>query len=103
MRPLIVIPAARRDLIAQAGYFDAQGGAVRDDRFLKECGAGFERLSQFPESGALVRHKHPKIEGCRFILVPGFEKILIFYKPLPERIEIVRILHGARDIEEALN
>ena len=28
MRPLIVLPAARRDLIAQAGYFDAQGGAV---------------------------------------------------------------------------
>ena len=103
MRALIVLPAARRDLIAQADYFDAQGGTALEDRFLKECDAGFERLSQFPESGTLVRHKHAKIEGCRFILVPGFEKILIFYKVLPERIEIVRILHGARDIEEALN
>ncbi len=27
----------------------------------------------------------------------------IFYNPLPERIEILRILHGARDIEEALH
>ena len=35
MRPLIVLPAARRDLIAQAGYFEAQGGAVLEDRFFK--------------------------------------------------------------------
>ena len=28
MRALIVLPAARRDLISQADYFDAQGGTV---------------------------------------------------------------------------
>ena len=45
MRALIVLPAAKRDLIAQADYFDAQGGTALEDRFLKECDAGFERLS----------------------------------------------------------
>lgn len=90
-RPLIVLPAAKDDLIAQADYFEARGGSVLEDRFLRECAAGFERLSRFPESGALVRYKHSKLEGCRFIPVPGFEKILIFYYPLLERIEVLRI------------
>ena len=63
----------------------------------------FERLSRFPESGTLVRHKHPKLEGCRFILVPEFRKILIFYKPMQDHVAIVRILHGARNIEAALD
>ena len=102
-RPLIVLPAAKEDLIAQADYFEERGGRVLEDRFLQECAAGFERLSRFPESGTIIRYKHLKLEGCRFIRVPEFEKMPIFYNPLPERIEILRILHGARDIEEALH
>jgi toxin ParE1/3/4 len=31
--------------------------------------------------------------------VKDFEKYLIFYRSLPEGIEVVRIIHGARDIE----
>ena len=29
--------------------------------------------------------------------VPGFRSHLIFYRPLSSGVEIVRILHGARD------
>ena len=44
-------PSSRKgDLIAQADYFEAQGGTILEDRFLQECVAGFERLS----SGLLV-------------------------------------------------
>ena len=83
--------------------YDAEGGEILGSQFVDQCDAGFERLAHFPESGTLVRYNHRKLEGCRFILVPGFDKILIFYKPMPDRIEIVRILHGARNIEGALN
>jgi toxin ParE1/3/4 len=100
---VIIRPAARNDQLDLAEYYDAEAGETVGNSFLQECDAGFERLSRFPDSGTLVRYKHPKLEGCRFILVPEFEKILIFYKRLPGCIEIVRILHGARDIEGALN
>lgn len=60
---------------------------------------GVEHLSDFPASGTLVRYKQRRLEGCRFILVSQFEKLLIFYQLLPDHIEIVRILHGARDLE----
>ena len=103
MLPVFLRPAARKDQLDMAEYYDAEAGEAVGNRFIRECDAGVERLSRFPESGTIVRYKHPKLEGCRSILVPGFEKILIFYRPLPERIEIVRILHGARDIEWVLN
>lgn len=103
MLPVVVRPAARNDQLDIAEYYDAEGGETLGSRFIDQCDAGFQRLSHFPRSGTLVRYKHPKLEGCRFILVPEFDKILIFYKALPDRIEIVRILHGARNIEEALN
>ena len=32
-------------------------------------------------------------------LSDGFEKILIFYFPLKEGIELVRVVHGKRDLE----
>ncbi len=103
MAPIVVRPAARNDQLDIAGYYDAEGGEALGSRFIQQCDAGFERLSLFPESGPLVGHRHPKLKDCRFILVPDFDKILIFYQALPDRIEIVRILHGSRDIAEALN
>jgi len=37
------------------------------------------------------------------IPVPGFDKILIFYKALPDCVEVLRVLHGARDIDGMLH
>jgi plasmid stabilization system protein ParE len=37
--------------------------------------------------------------GLRRWRVRGFENFMIFYHPLSNGIEIVRVLHGARDIE----
>jgi plasmid stabilization system protein ParE len=70
---------------------------------IAECESGFARLAAFPEGGTRVRLKHAQLEDCRFILVPGFEKMLIFYKLTDEKIQIVRVLHGARDIESVLD
>jgi toxin ParE1/3/4 len=102
MVPVIIRPAARNDQLELAEYYDTEGGEALGDRFLRNCTTGVERLSTHPESGTLVRHKHPRLRGARFILVPEFEKIVIFYKALPDHIEIIRILHGARDVASVL-
>jgi toxin ParE1/3/4 len=34
--------------------------------------------------------------------IEGFEKHLIFYRQTPDGIDVVRILHGARDIDSVL-
>ena len=45
---------------------------------------------------------NPCLEGLRKWSVKGFEKHLIFYLSVDNYIEIVRILHAARDIEAIL-
>jgi toxin ParE1/3/4 len=99
MLPVVILPAARLDLLEQAEYYDSEGGEDLGNRFIANCEAGFARLAVFPESGTRVRLKHPELKDCRFILAPGFEKILIFYKLSDNKVQVVRVLHGARDIE----
>lgn len=102
MLPVAILPAAEGDVLEQAEYYDAQGGEDLGNRFLAACESGFERLASFPESGACLRLRHPRLEGLRFILAPGFENILIFYIPGDTLLRIVRVLHGKRDIEAIL-
>ena len=41
-------------------------------------------------------------EELRMWLSPAFRNYLIFYRELPEGVEIVRVLHSARDIQRIL-
>jgi toxin ParE1/3/4 len=52
--------------------------------------------------GRLDPVSNPRLEGLRKWSVKGFEKHLIFYLSFDDYIEIVRILHAARDIEVIL-
>jgi len=39
------------------------------------------------------------MSGSRVFPVRGFGKHLVFYRPVEDGIEILRVIHGARDIE----
>lgn len=54
------------------------------------------RLLATPRIGA--ERPFGRIEGLRMWRVPGFEKHLIFYRETADGIEIIRVLHGARDL-----
>lgn len=41
----------------------------------------------------------PTLAGLRMWPIRRFERYLIFYRQIPEGIEIVRLLHAARDLE----
>jgi toxin ParE1/3/4 len=55
-------------------------------------------LADNPQLGHLHSSGSPLLAGMRVLAVHRFRKILIFYRPLPGAVEIVRILHGSRDI-----
>jgi plasmid stabilization system protein ParE len=38
----------------------------------------------------------------RFPVSDGFDKILLFYFPKADGIELVRVVHGSRDLERLL-
>jgi toxin ParE1/3/4 len=43
------------------------------------------------------------VPGLRLWRIKGFEKYRIFYRPKGQGIEVVRVLHGHRDIEAAFD
>jgi toxin ParE1/3/4 len=45
----------------------------------------------------------PQLAELRCWPIRGFEKHLIFYLPKPDGIEVIRVLHGSRDIQAILS
>jgi len=57
-------------------------------------------LSHQPQMGAGRSYNNARLEGMRMFPVSGYGKYLLFYVPLPkdEGIDLVRVLHGSRDM-----
>jgi toxin ParE1/3/4 len=62
----------------------------------------FKTLAATPGLGRLRKFRNPRLKGVRSWLVSGFENYLIFYRAIPEGIEVLHVYHGARDIEALL-
>lgn len=71
-------------------------------RFLENVEATLERLADFPSSGSPYQIDVPALAGLRFKRVVGFPKHIVFYLEHSTAIEVIRILHGARDIDAQL-
>ena len=56
-----------------------------------------EKLGILARQPKLGRTRDELMEGLRSSPVKSY---VIFYLPLPDGIEVVRVLHGARDIEK---
>lgn len=88
---------ARRDVIEAADYI-AETSLNASDRFLQATETAFKILADMPGIGALRDYDNPNYAGMRMSPVPGFRKYLVFYLTHEEDIEIIRVLHGARDL-----
>lgn len=95
-------PAAARDLDEQAAYLAQEASLETALRFYDDASATFENLARMPGMGERRESGHPRLAELRVWRVEGFEKHLIFYQPADDGIEIIRVLHGARDIDRIL-
>ena len=66
-------------------------------RFVKAAEATFAALSEHPNLGSTHQSKLPELSGLQVWPVRKFRNILIFYRTTVDGIEVVRVLHGARD------
>jgi len=98
-----VRPRAWREINAQLDYFEEQAGLETAERFLDQLISSFEDLSQMPRVGVLCGFRKPATRRLRRWPVKGFENWLIFYQPRRGGVEIVHVMHGARDIEGLLD
>jgi len=69
-------------------------------RFVEAFKSSVEFLSRMPEIGrARPDLGTPETHSWR---VKGFQKYLIFYESLPDRVRLLRVLHGSRDLQAEL-
>ena len=59
----------------------------------------FKTLAATPGLDRLRKFRNPRLKGVRSWLVSGFGNYLIFYRAIPEGIEVLHVYHGARDFE----
>ena len=98
LRRVIRRPAAIRDLIDCFVYIgrDSEESAMR---LLQTAEESFLDLAAMPEMGVSTSFGDSGDRNLRRWRIRGFENFLIFYRPTEGGIEVIRVLHSAREIE----
>jgi len=91
-------PSANRDLVEIFRHYARGAGIQVADRFFAQAEATFARLATMPGTGTRYEPDEPLHADLRYCPVSRFRKYLVFYRPVPGGIEVLRVLHGARDI-----
>jgi toxin ParE1/3/4 len=92
MPSLVVRPRALADL-AEIWAYIAEGSPERADAFVDLVDSKFQALARRPGLG----RRRPELNSDIRSLAVG--RYVVFYLPLARGIEVVRVLHGSRDIE----
>jgi toxin ParE1/3/4 len=93
---LSILPKAVAD-IDQLSEYISRNSIDAGERFQKAVRRGFQKLLECPDAGTIIRSEKAKRRQIRVYNVPGFRNHLIFYRQIPDALEIVRVIHGARN------
>jgi len=70
-------------------------------RFLEAAFESFELLARFPEASPRARLKLARLKDVRFWgLRPPFNRWIVFYQPVGDSVEIIRVLYGTQNWRE---
>ncbi len=86
-----VSDAAKADL-EEIWLFIAQDNPEAADRFIRTIVSRFPTLASMPYLGRLREELSARLRSF------PVSNYVIFYRPLEDGIQIVRVLHGARDL-----
>ncbi len=92
---------ADRDVNEAADYLGRESVPL-GRRFYTAVQETCKALAEFPNLGREREVFSPHLLGLRSHAVQGFENYLIFYRPVADGVEIIRVLHGARDVDRIL-
>ena len=90
----IILPEAQQD-VDEIGYYLGERNFSAARRFALSVNATIEMLLRNPNLGE--RLHTDSLGQIRYRTVVDFKNYLIFYRRVDDVLEIVRVLHGARD------
>lgn len=91
MASIVKSPRAKRDLLEIWEYI-ADDSEARADEFIVRFDTKFRLLA---ERSGLGRPREELAEGLRSFPLGRY---VIFFRPVPKGVEIIRVLHSARDL-----
>jgi toxin ParE1/3/4 len=100
-KPIITTEEAIFDIAEQAAFI-AEENPNAADRYISVVRETIASLCDKPTRGSLYKTGNPKPKGLRRLIVPGFKNYLVFHPEEPRKIRVIRVLHGARDINTIL-
>ena len=98
MHRVVILPEADED-IAEAFLYISQDSVDAAVRFLVAVRADARKLAEMPGMGATREFARPDLQGVKFWPIGGFRNHLIFYRRIEDGIEVLRVIHGARNID----
>jgi toxin ParE1/3/4 len=91
--------AAAADINEQADWYEEKSDRKLAERWSKAVTSAVLRILKSPQSGAPCRFSPTELHAIRRVPISGFPKHLIFYSVEDNDVLVVRVLHGARDLE----
>ena len=91
--------AAIADILEQSDWYEGQADRSLAQRWEEAVTATLLRIAQRPGIGSRCRFTVDELRGTCRVPVAGFAKHLIFYQPRETEILVLRVVHGARDLE----
>jgi len=96
IRKLIKHADAQHDITEIADYY-AHDSIDLALRFLDELERALVFLLDWPGAGGLAGFLAPNNADVRLYPLNVFDQIVVYYRILPEGLEVVHVIHGARD------
>jgi len=98
---LRILPAADADVDAAAAFIarDSLDAALR---FYDAVDRTYRQIRDHPQRCPRYELDHPRLRGLRKCTVTGSRNYLVFYHIDADTVEVIRVLHGARDIPSVL-
>jgi plasmid stabilization system protein ParE len=72
-------------------------------KFLESINKTLELLCLYPELGGVFETSNPRLVGVRAMRVSDFHRFVVFYRPLANAIEVVRVFGGGQDMYALIN
>jgi toxin ParE1/3/4 len=91
--------AAVYDILEQANWYEQRSSPTLAKRWDGAVTSALHRIVANPHSGSPCTFHAEELQAVRRMPVRKFPKHLIFYRIENGKIVILRVIHGARDLE----
>ena len=95
----LVVKSPVWDDLREIGQRIAKDNPDAAGRFFDAAKEAFELVARHPAIGRL---RSFSLSGVRSWVVPGFENYVVFYQPTETEVQILAVLHGARDLPKVM-